>query len=262
MKTYNEMAESVFEKIEAYEVKKKKRKKQMMRIGVTASCAAMALIIGAATLWKGNVPIANGITEGGENIDNGAYVPGYEDEMKDGNDTMTGTWWVPEGDELNDANISESSTADEKAENAIGNAPFIGVGEDVPDIEYETFIDAYPSVDTNACYKTPENGAAYLSIPLKAAIGEYGDDATYNVRIDLFRNEKTITDAKSLKLEFERMKDLGYTSVFETRTNQGVSTYALAMHASAEDLLTFRPSSDYGYMFFLYNEELHEEQGW
>lgn len=261
MKTYNEMADSVFEKIEAYEAEKKRRQKLITKITVTTSCAALIMAIGAVSavsLFRNNMPIANGITEDGVKA---------EGEMFDGNDTMTGTWWVPEGDELNDTNLAESSTTDEASEseefkNAIGNAPFIGVGEDIPDIEYETFIDAYPSVDTNACYKTPENGAAYLSIPLKAAIGEYGDEATYNVRIYVFRNGSTITDAKSLKLEFERMKDLGYTSVFETRTNQGVSTYALAMHASAEDLLTFQPSSDYGYMFFLYNEETHEEQGW
>lgn len=251
MKTYNEMAERVFARMEEYETAKKRRRKLYGKLSITACCMALVMAIGATPLLKNSIPKTEdgGVTEKDESICNGAVVP--EDDGKDGDwsahDDAISYW--PEDEKA----MSESSSA----ENANGgNLWYIGEGESMPEIDWATIIDSYPGGD-EACYKTPDNGAFFYSIPLNAAIQEYGDDAVaYRVVLAVFHDGEAVTDPAALKEEFGRISDLGYEAFFETHKNGNEKQYRLGVFASAHDLANFTPNPEYGYTFFLYKERI------
>ena len=271
MKNYEEMSSRVFERMAEYETKKKKRNKMIGRVSV-AACSLAVVIAAGVLLPKNTGLIANGgtkYTESGKPIYNGAFVPG--DVGYDGaKEELDGSWWV--GDEPvsdlpelkgQDSSMAESSFSEQ--EPIHGHAPYQPYGGEISDIEYLTMIEDYPMPGgATACYKTPANGEWYMTIPLKGAIGEYGndEDVIYRVAVRVFDEGKWLRDSKTLKKESARLGGLGYTSVFETFTDNGTSTYQLSLHATGEQLLNFVPNPDYGYVLILYKEALHEEQGW
>ena len=276
MKNYEEMSSRVFERMAEYETKKKKRNKMIGRVSVAACSLAVVIAAAAAILPNGSGILTAGgtnggteYTESGKPIYNGAFVPG--DVGYDGaKEELDGSWWV--GDEPvsdlpelkgQDSSMAESSFSEQ--EPIHGHAPNQPYGGEISDIEYLTMIEDYPMPGgATACYKTPANGEWYMTIPLKGAIGEYGndEDVIYRVAVRVFDEGKWLRDSKTLKEEFARLSDLGYTAVFETFTDNGISTYQLSLHATDEQLLNFVPNPDYGYVLILYKEALHEEQGW
>ena len=251
MRSYEEMTDRVFERMAEYETKKKNRRKMIGKLSVTACGLAVVIAAAAVVLPKGTIGTAGGTNELKEY--NGALAP---DEDCDGNADgyRDGDWWL-------NGEQTESSSADNEAD--VANRPNQPFGSETSTSEYETWIEDYPMVsDTAACYALPMDGEWFMTIPLKSAISEYGNDAVYRVAVHVFDEGEWCRDAKTLETEFARLKDLGFTSVFETFTDNGTSTYQLSLHASATELLNFTPDSDYGYVLLLYKEALHEEQGW
>ena len=133
--------------------------------------------------------------------------------------------------------------------------PAQGIGESGPTTEPTPMIESYP-LNMEACYAAPKNGEAGFSMPLRAAMDEYGDAARYRVIVDLFRDERPLAaDGAESAAERERIADLGYIVAYETLTDaDGWTRSYFTLHATYDQLKAFPSDTSYGYMLFLYGE--------
>lgn len=145
------------------------------------------------------------------------------------------------------------------AETPASNATAMGSAQRVDDpirtTEPKPMIESYP-LNMEACYAVPQNGEAFYSMPLRAAMDEYGDAARYRVIVDLFRDEQPLAaDSAESAAERERIAGLGYTVAYETLSapNERTRSY-FTLHATYDQLQAFPADADYGYMLFLYGE--------
>ena len=121
----------------------------------------------------------------------------------------------------------------------------------IPMVEsYETGVDA--------CYAAPKNGEVNLSVPLREAMNEYGDNARYRVVVDRFQNEQPLDPAgDEIEAEMDRLAAVGIVNAYERFYDHDVLERAyFTIHASRYELEHFPPSDDYGYMLFLYGERV------
>ena len=123
-------------------------------------------------------------------------------------------------------------------------------------VDITPMIESYKT-DAEACYVPPKNGETNLSVPLRAAMAEYGDSARYRVVVDLFRDERQLdADSAEASAERERLASLGYTVAYETVYYQEkpVDSY-FTLHATRDELNALS-AGEYGYMLFLYGERV------
>lgn len=141
----------------------------------------------------------------------------------------------------------------------IVNGPMIAWGNDASEIvdNYVPMIEYYET-GREACYAAPKNGEVGISISLRGAMDEYGDDARYRVVVDLFRDEeRLLSEGFEAHDEIDRLAALGYISGLESYYDQGVLENAyFTLHATYDQLKSFAASDDYGYMLFLYAERV------
>ncbi len=116
-------------------------------------------------------------------------------------------------------------------------------------------IETYP-LSADACYAAPENGEANRSMPLRAAMEQYGEGARYRVIVDLFRDGQPLpADGAEAQAERERLAALGWTVAYETLTGEDQRTrHYFTLHADYRQLADFPVSGEYGYLLFLYGE--------
>lgn len=222
MKTYNEMAQSVFERRDNYILEQKKKKKSITKAVISLGCVCLIAAFGFT------------ISTFGKNI-----VP----ELPVNNGTES-------------SSVSETSTEN----SGIVNGPFIPVGEadtnDPAYIEPVPMISSFPEAG-EGCYSAPKNGKHIISIPLNNAMEEYEDAVIYQVALMFLRNEEILTKLSEVDLEKEqeRLSALGYIAALETFTDSdGTVSRCLSLHAKKEQLINFKPSDEYGYMLLLYDE--------
>jgi hypothetical protein len=114
---------------------------------------------------------------------------------------------------------------------------------------------------TAVCYAVPKDGSFFLSVPLRAALEDYGPAARYRIAMDLFRNETQLDlrvpeERAALRAEMDRLNEAGMEAALETH-GSGESAYAfLSLQLTAEQLQNFNAAEGYGYMLFLYDERL------
>lgn len=214
MKNYNEIAESVLKRRDKYIAD---RNKQMKRVTFVLSCFCFAalLIISTGIIYH-QKPLDS------SNLD-------YDD---------------------NDYSVQEQV---KKLDSSDTNCDAVGdysTQESIKEKDNSTLLVSYYESAEEACYKAPGNGDIYMSIPLSRAIEAYGDDANYQVLVQVFQNEVAL-DSKSAEVqgEIDRLTALGYPIVFE----QGTS-YAFSLIASREQLQGIPSGQNYGYFLFLYGE--------
>jgi len=115
-----------------------------------------------------------------------------------------------------------------------------------------------------ACYKMPEDGFVGFSIPLHGAMEAYGDGSLFRVVVDMFSGDGQLEpDGERAAQEAKRLTALGYTVAVETVGNgedERLRTF-FTLHATYDQLQSFEAADDIGYMFFLYDERVHPEEG-
>ena len=174
-------------------------------------------------------------------------------------------------DESTDAGIAEDAAADENAKQQAKAAQEYTVIHGYPQDETGT---AYVAVD----YALPEKGTFFCTILLENAIGFY--DGTYNtasresglpyayaVRINVFgdavgdggdasgENYMLLSLSEDgrgkLRAEYQRLLELGYHVSLTENDDSVILTGTL----TKEEIDSFRPLPDYGYIFQFENEE-------
>ena len=139
---------------------------------------------------------------------------------------------------------------------ANGAAAMLPDSVGIETVNITPMIESY-KMDADACYAAPMNGTVNFSMPLRAAMAEYGDSARYRVVVDLFRDERQLAaDSAEAAAERERLSALGYTVAYETVYNheKPVSAY-FTLHATRDELNALS-AGEYGYMLFLYDERV------
>lgn len=111
---------------------------------------------------------------------------------------------------------------------------------------------------------TVDNGAVLLSASLEDAMEYYEDDVYYRVMVKFFRGGTHIIPGQDFltSLETTRLDDEGYIVALETVTEEVdnglyVTTnvkYYFTLHATYDQLIHFKPASDFGYFISLYDE--------
>ena len=218
MKTYKEIAAELFDRRDAYYVKRVKHRKMVLAAASGLCCVALAVLLGFGLRQNvGTIPFV--------------------------------------GDSSNAVTAPDASTTvsdDQEAAN-LGGYGIMQRPDTDSTVSYIPMISAYEGEDTG--YVTPENGRVHRSIPLDGAMKAYGDSALYNVRIDVFRDQQLLTPSSAeVRSEIERLAALGYTTVFETYDDGTSKHYTFSCHATREQLLQFPANTEYGYFLSLYEE--------
>lgn len=229
MKTYNEMAQRVLERRDNYILEQKKKRKNITKAVISLGCVCLIAALGFT------------ISTFGTNI-------------------------VPELPV--DNNTESSSITETTAENTgTVNGPFSPAGRpDTDDGTYRepvTMISSFPEAGVG-CYIAPKNGEDVISIALNQAMEKYGDSVIYQVALAFLKDEKTLTKQSDIDLEKEqeRLSALGYIVALETFTDSdGSVSRCLSLHAKANQIKNFKPSDEYGYMLWLYEED-DAKSGW
>lgn len=128
--------------------------------------------------------------------------------------------------------------------------------EEVEEIQLP-IITSYGDVEIDASYAVPKNGEFGYSEPLKEAMGEYKNDVTYKVFVDLFSDEfPVLSNSSEAQQEIDRLVKAGYTAELEITDDGTTVFYYFVLLASYEQLISFDVNQEYGYMFFLYDERV------
>lgn len=119
------------------------------------------------------------------------------------------------------------------------------------------WVESYP-MDVDSCFTVPKNGEVVISIPLREAMEEYGDNARYRVVVDRFQNEQPMDPTgDEIEAEINRLAAVGIVNAYERIYDHDVLERAyFTIHASRYELEHFPPSDAYGYMLFLYAERV------
>ncbi len=292
MKTHNETFASVMEKVDEYDKNKKKQRKNAAKIGISAF--AVCLLGAAAVFALTNAPAAvpndtntvSAVTETStaESLagdtgkgDDMPIMPGGANPISsDG--ANGGNVSVPQESSMPAAEVSEADTQVPNTEpdslfNGVeqptvwdANGAFIPYSDtDTPGtVDYITLIRDYPGVEGK--YMAPAKGDVIISLPLSAAMKEYGDDMTeYYVRIDVIGGAtRTPAEEKALcEAEMERLtkwvKENNYTDrvgidEYGSIGDESDHVYTLFAHCSTNFVNYFPASSEYGYFLSLYDE--------
>lgn len=110
---------------------------------------------------------------------------------------------------------------------------------------------------------SPDNGTAVISESLKKAIEQYGKEdkngeVYYSVLVEYYKNGEHIDTTKDI-YEFENAR--GSKLGFESSSNDFGATWVYRMHRNmtVDEIESFEPSSEYGYVLHLYNAYLGYE---
>ena len=233
MKTYDEMAESVFRRRDEYVRNKKESIKKTVKFSVSFACVALVLFAGFSLHQK-------------EQISNPTLLePEKTTEL-----TLVDSNVIGE----NDYYVTAKDTP-------FNNGPCVPV-EDEENSTVIKIIDSYENSNSSgsACYAVPKNGTSFFSIPLNAVFEAYGDtcDETgdrivYRVVVRVFKDTKMITNKDALVKISEKLYGMGYTPSVEV-ANGDDNSAVLSLLVTEEALRKFKADEENAYFFFLYNE--------
>lgn len=219
MKTYNEMADEVFHRRDEYVVSQKARRKKT--IGVSLTCALLALLIGVG-VWQSGL-----LTPVVQTADDAIY-PGIKDTYGPG---------------------EEEPTYNE-------NGIFQPTDSDTVTMENGERLKVISSIDELApsySYATPENGKCFFSPSLRTALEKYNDNELFRVVVRVWKDRNFITGMENLEPIADKFYEMGYTSAIEV-VNDRFDHAVLTMLLKEEELNRFKADDEHGYFFFLYEE--------
>lgn len=233
MKTYDEMAESVFRRRDEYAQKKRELRKKTVKLSVSFACVTLVLFAGFGLHQKEQIssPLSP--------------EPSKTDEQTLADSAVTG----------------EKDYYEPVKDTPFNNGPCVPF-EDEENSTVIKIIDSYENSNASgsACYAVPKNGTSFFSIPLNAAFEAYGDtcDETgdrivYRVVVRVFKDTKMVTEKDALVKISEKLYGMGYTPSVEV-TNGDDNSAVLSLVVTEEALRKFKADEENAYFFFLYNE--------
>ena len=237
MKSYEEMSDSVFQRMGEYTEKQKRRRTAMKRAALpVCCCAVLVCCFGAGKLLhRGTDDVLTDV----------AYPTGTTDTVAVGQTEVNG----------------ESSI---RIENDIALEQVTGNSAFTPMQGTDSVTEPYvpiPMISDYACEVTevsvtPGNGEVILSPSLRRALEEYGGEARYRI-VTLEYRDGVALEPENVEAQ-EALAALagdGIVPVVETMYQDGeVTDTLLSLHASAEALEAFPADADYGYYLKLYGE--------
>ncbi|MCM1165244.1 MAG: hypothetical protein NC299_06280 [Lachnospiraceae bacterium] len=280
MKDYEKVAESVFRRSGEIIEENKRRRRAILRNGLTtAGCLAVAGAVGFG-VWR---------TAGQQT---GGFVNGSAAQFaNDGGDHSGERGVIDILPSAGSAAAGSGAAADHIINYPPDYPGLVGVepseslaSPDYPSLEsdvdptypatfpgnlsYITLIDDYTAENVTCYTAEPENGEVRLSDALREAMAAYGDmtedggEIRYRCVVHYFKSGvpfDDISDPVIRKEEWDRFCEHGYQCEFETHTaNTGtadeISDYHFCMTGSRRQLENFVPSPSYGYYICLYGE--------
>ncbi len=265
MKTYDEMAKSVFERKDEYEKNQKIKRKKITALTASLACVALAFVVGGGML-------KNYISPKPEQQAEDAVYPGIKDWYGPGEDepTLSGE---KDGGEKSHVSQKTETFSEEKTEiyeeksaansgNNVGeiNGFFRPTGKDnqvfnPTEGQQRVLVESYTydgdTISSEAySYKSPDNGEYFFSYLLNKALEKHGDAAIYRVRVDVFKENKLITDNAELEKTADILAEKGCTVALEYTNGECV----LTLHATESQLKSFEADGEHGYFLFLFND--------
>lgn len=243
MKTYEEMTDSVFQRMGEYAEKQKRRKTAMKRAALpVCCCAVLVCCFGAGKLLhRGTNDVLTDVVN----------PTGMTDTVAVGQTEVlpqSGTNGAWEGEIAWDG----SGAADMYFEPMQGTD---GVTEPYKPIP---MISDYACGEVTEVSVTPGNGEVILSPSLRGALEEYGGEARYRL-VTLEYRDGVALEPENVEAQ-EALAALagdGIVPVVETMYQDGeVTDTLLSLHISAEALVDFPADEDYGYYLKLYGEAM------
>ena len=246
MRSYKQTVHDALRRTEGYQTGKVRRRKAVTKTVVPILSFLLAALIGLG-IWKTGMHEERRVPVIGPED----TAPRTEKGSKDS---------VPEICGTDERVINGTMDPDEHSGQEPGpgnvNGPFAETGDGSPAVSPTVIIDDFTNAP-EACYALPGAGEFGISMPLRAAMDEYGgDDVLFRVAVDIFDGTRIISDREALQEEADRLYQLGYIAGVETVTFGYVpfETNCFFLIASREQLENFAPRPDRAYFMFLYNE--------
>lgn len=110
-----------------------------------------------------------------------------------------------------------------------------------------------------ACYKSPDDGECFLSIPLRGATEKYkdgfeGESVVYKTTLSIFSGGENLEiNSDKVSTEINRLNTLGY----KTEISKEIDGSQIIVYATYKQLTQFEKKDGFGYFFFLYDEWEH-----
>lgn len=290
MKDYKTVAEDVFRRSDEVIEEKKMRRKKLAEIGISAACWAAVGAVGFG-VWKtqidgktgdhlvSTVPNAPSDSVHSDSDDEAlSYIFDKWEHRKDSQKSPSDSIYPDEIDEIlshqyNNSGISESEAVNnEYMVDGVDircivpiHLPFIGVDDDPGDV-YDNVYGKIKGrisnidVDFEEAEYSPENGEVIIANSLKKAIEIYGAEDShgeliYHVIIEYYKDGELIETTKDL---WQSEHDRGARLNFESSSSDwgAISEHHIWSLMTVNELESFEPSEEYGYVLHLHNAYL------
>lgn len=174
----------------------------------------------------------------------GTAIFAFGNTAKPQNDISTGI--------LGQTTLSDTQTASEKQN---GTEP----ASQQSDLRRFKLISSFNGSSETACYKSPDDGECFLSIPLRGAIEKYkdefeGESVVYKTTLSIFSGGESLEiNRDKVDSEIKRLNALGYKTEISKETDGS----QIIVYATYKQLMQFEKKDGFGYFFFLYDEWEH-----
>ena len=252
MKTYDEIAQNLFERRDEY-LKEQKAKKSKLKRGIVSTACIFAVALAVFGVWK------SGIFTDNHKI--GAPVPEVtESKTEQQVNTTKQQVNTTESAESKTEPVTEKSKENQTTTVAQENRKT--ADRDVGDYDYNDKNIITRSDDAGTygmpCYAMPENGNYTLSYPVQLSVQKYGSSKKYLLTITIAKDGAGVSDAEK-SAEFKRLRDAGCEiKKYKLWTYAGEDAHKeyytqIGGVFTKEQLETLFTGREYGYFFDFMN---------
>lgn len=245
MKTYDEIAQNLFERRDEY-LKEQKAKKSKLKRGIVSTACVFAVALAVFGMWK------SGIFTDNHKID--TPVPEATESKTEPQKKTT------QSAENKTEPVTEKSKENQTTTVAQENRKTDD--RDKMDYDYNDKNIITHSDDAGTygmpCSPMPENGNYTLSYPVQLSVNKYGSSKKYLLTVTITKNCDAVSDAEK-SAEFKRLKDAGCEiKKYKLETYVGADAHKeyytqIGGVFTKEQLETLFTGREYGYFFDFMN---------
>ncbi len=245
MKTYDEIAQNLFERRDEY-LKEQKAKKSKLKRGIVSTACVFAVALAVFGVWK------SGIFTDNHKID--TPVPEATESKTEQQEKIT------QSAENKTEPVTEKSK--ENQTTTVAQESIKTADRDVGDYDYNDKNIITHSDDAGTYgmpgYVMPENGNYTLSYPVQLSVNKYGSSKKYLLALSITKDNNGVSDAEK-SAEFKRLKDAGCDiKKYKLETYVGEDAHKeyytqIGGVFTKEQLETLFTGREYGYFFDFMN---------